>query len=191
MIEVWKDIEGYEGLYQVSNLGSIKRLERYDTYKSGIVHHYEELILSPRINKFGYYYLDLSKDRKSHTFRVHCIVAKAFIPNPNNLPCINHKDENKLNNYIHINEDGSVDFEKSNLEWCSKAYNNTYNGIRSRAGKNIGKPLIAFDGVHKLGTYFSSETEAAKYLKKTTLGQISQCASGRAKSAYGYRWEFV
>lgn len=179
MEEIWKDIVGYEGLYQVSNLGRVKRLAREAKYSNGTIHHYEEMIIKPKINKFGYYYLTLYRNSIKWSARVHKLVANAYVPNQHNYQCVNHIDENKLNN------------RADNLEWCSKAYNNTYNNIRQRAGQNIAKPVIAFDGIHKFGTYFKSEADAAKYLGKTTCAQISSCLNGKAKTAYGYEWKFV
>lgn len=179
MEEVWKDIEGYEGLYQVSNLGRIKRLARIAKYANGTIHHYEEMIIKPRVNRFGYFYLTLYRNSIKWSARVHKLVAHAFVPNPHNYQCVNHIDENKLNN------------RADNLEWCSKEYNNTYNNIRQRAGRNIAKSIIAFDNIHKFGTYFRSEADAANYLGKTTCSLISSCANGKRKTAYGYRWEIV
>lgn len=111
MEEIWKDIKGYS-TYQVSNLGRVKSLKR-------------GIILTPRTTS-KYAQVILSKFGKSKEVSIHRIMTEAFIPNPLNLPCVNHKDENKLNNFIFVNPDGTVDLEKSNLEWCTKAYNNTY-----------------------------------------------------------------
>ena len=103
---IWRDIEGYEGLYQVSNEGRIKSLKRH--------HVRNDRILKQSKDKDKYKRVDLRKDNVSAIKRVNRLVAKAFIPNPNNYPVVNHKDENKENN--------SVD----NLEWCSISYNNDY-----------------------------------------------------------------
>jgi len=98
MIEEWKDIPGYEGLYEVSNLGRVRRNGK---------------ILKPSKNRYGYFQLVLSKDGTKRTFTIHRLVAYAFINNPDNLPCINHKDEDKTNNAV------------NNLEWCDSRYNNS------------------------------------------------------------------
>jgi hypothetical protein len=103
--EVWKDISGYEGLYQISNLGNIKS---FQIYKAG-------KLLSPHKDKDGYLNIGI-RDYNSHRkfYRIHRLVAEAFIPNPDNLPGINHKDCNTSNNQI------------DNLEWCTVEYNNQY-----------------------------------------------------------------
>lgn len=95
--EVWKDINEFEGYYQVSNLGSIKSLFRYVKVKNGF-RSVPEKILTPKIDKDGYLRVVLQKDGKSRHFAVHRIVADAFVENPNNLPHINHKNENKKDN---------------------------------------------------------------------------------------------
>ena len=105
-IEIWKDIEGYEGLYQVSNTGKIKSLKSWGGNN--------ERIMKPRNQGTGYLSIGLSKDKKCRQFLVHRLVAQAFIPNPNNYDFVNHKDENKTNNVI------------ENLEWCTKSYNSIY-----------------------------------------------------------------
>ena len=115
MEEVWKDIEGYEGLYQVSNLGRVKGINDYMKYKSGrILTQY----LMDRGK--GYYKVWLYKNTKRKMCYVHRLVAQAFIPNPNNYPDINHKDENSRNNVV------------ENLEWCTEAYNMSYGTLQDR-----------------------------------------------------------
>ena len=109
--EIWKDVKGYEGLYQVSNLGRIKSFNGYDGHK----YIRREKILNPYKQKSGENYyrsvVKLIKNKNSKDYKVHRLVAKAFIPNPNNLPVINHIDGNPLNNRI------------DNLEWCTQKHN--------------------------------------------------------------------
>ena len=121
MDKIWKDIKGYEGLYMVSNGGDVKSV------KNGI--------LKPSVYKgTGYYYVGLYKDGKRKGYTIHRLVADAFIPNPNNLPCVNHKDESKINNNV------------ENLEWCTHRYNSNY-GCRNEKisakskGVNIGRKM--------------------------------------------------
>ena len=113
MKEVWKDVKGYEGLYQVSSFGRVKRMTKkvYNPGTYGGECTYREKLLSPYIDSAGYYQILLRNKNKIKRVRVHRIVAEAFIDNPNELPVINHKDGNKLNNNI------------DNLEWCSQAHN--------------------------------------------------------------------
>lgn len=115
MKEIWKDIPGYEGLYQVSNLGDIKVLDRI--VNCGIKNNKTVIrkskLLKQRINQ-GYYEVALSKNGKKRFLKVHRLIAITFLPNLNNLPSVNHKDENKLNNCI------------DNLEWCTIKYNCNY-----------------------------------------------------------------
>lgn len=101
--EIWKDIEGYEGLYQVSNFGKIKSLGNKNCHKN-------ELILKLGIRN-TYYVINLTKNNNRKSFQVHRLVANAFIPNPYNYPIVNHKDENPLNNNV------------DNLEWCTQKHN--------------------------------------------------------------------
>lgn len=122
MDEIWKDIPGYEGLYQVSNKGRIKSLDRIGSAGNGALRIYRGRLLKPwpAKKRCGYMYIDLSKDGISRQFRVHRLVAYAFIPNPLNLPEVNHIDHNVENNSV------------ENLEWCTGEYNNAH---RRRAGR--------------------------------------------------------
>ena len=117
MTEIWKDIVGYEGLYQVSNLGNVKRLKGYKGRGKGYV--VEEHLIQPSINSRGYQNVILCKNGKTKTFTMHRLVAIAFLDNSEKLPQVNHKDENKLNNCV------------DNLEWCDSKYNNNY-GTRNK-----------------------------------------------------------
>ena len=98
MREVWEDIKGFEGLYQISNFGNVKSF-------------YKDKILKGRPDKDGYYRVCFYKNKKSKEMKIHRLVAQAFIPNPENFPQVNHIDGNKLNNCV------------SNLEWCTAKYN--------------------------------------------------------------------
>ena len=117
MEEIWKPIKNYENEYQVSNLGRIKSLERYDKFNRHII----EKILIPRIHTGGYLRVGLNKK----DFYIHRLVAEAFIPNPNDYPQVNHKDENSTNNNV------------SNLEWCTQKYNVNYGTLKERQRKRM------------------------------------------------------
>lgn len=132
--EIWKDINGYEGYYQVSNLGRVKSLPRWIYYSDGRKYFYDGVILSFNTDHGGYSTVVLTINTNLETKKVHRLVAEAFLPNPNNLPEVNHKDENKKNNQV------------SNLEWCNNDYNNHY-GTRLERVQNIlietlGKPVV-------------------------------------------------
>ena len=111
--EIWKDAVGYEGLYEVSNLGRIKSL--IDNHGNS-----REKIIKPIKNTNGYFIVNLSKDKKKHQIKLHRIIALTFIENPNDFPYINHKDENKTNNRV------------ENLEWCTPKYNVNYGTCREK-----------------------------------------------------------
>lgn len=120
--ETWKDIENYEGLYQVSNLGRVKSLKRYINCDAKITSghganrtgYWRQDTILKEVNRSGYKYVMLCRDKHHKSYAIHRLVAQAFIPNPNNLPQVNHKDEDKSNNVV------------DNLEWCTDLYNKQY-----------------------------------------------------------------
>jgi len=113
MEEIWKDIVGYEGMYQVSNRKRVKSLSRIVKRNDGKIRTISERILKQSVAN-GYLNVGLSKNAKLKTYTVHRLVAIAFIPNPDNLPMINHLDGDKTNNYV------------SNLEWCTGRENSLH-----------------------------------------------------------------
>lgn len=125
LIEEWREIEGYEGLYQVSNIGKVKSLSRIAIDRRGIPHYVNERILKQTFDKDGYCLVGLHKDGKIKSGKVHRLVASAFVDNPHNLPEVNHKDENKSNNNV------------DNLEWCTSKYNINYGTCLDRIAKTI------------------------------------------------------
>lgn len=164
--EIWKDIKGYEGLYQVSNYG------RIINYKS-------KRILKGRVS-FGYLRITLYKYGKAKTFMVHRLVAEAFISNPNKLPQINHKDENKMNNNV------------NNLEWCNSQYNINYgkrNEIVSKKLTNHPKKSKKIRCV-ETGIVYSSSREIERELGYFH-SNILACCNGKRKTRGGYHWEYV
>lgn len=164
--EIWKDIQGYEGLYQISNLGRIKSL-----YKRG---NRPPLIIRQPIKR-GYYQVGLRNKRTRKFFQVHRLVAQAFIPNPENLPQINHKDENKLNNVV------------ENLEWCSVSYNNAYGTRLSRVAEKTGKPVMQYTLDGEFIKEYPSLSEAARQTKSRLSG-ISMCCAKKYSNSNGYLW---
>ncbi len=118
-MEIWKDIEGYEGLYQVSNKGRVKSLSRFIKWKKTYLNK-PEVILCLIQHNFGYNTVRLSKDGKVKIKYIHRLVATAFIPNPNKFECVMHKDDNPINNNV------------SNLSWGSRDMNNKDMGRKGR-----------------------------------------------------------
>lgn len=173
MEEIWKDIEGYIGVYQVSNLGRVRSLDRMMNFKTklGNISQYFKhgKILSYCLDKRGYPFVRLyDSNNKCNRIKIHRLVGKAFIPNPDNLPCINHKDEIKTNNTV------------DNLEWCTHLYNNLY-------GTHLEKIRCA-----NKGRIFSIETrrkisEAKKgyHVSEATKKKLSELNKGDKNPNYG------
>ena len=114
-MEEWKSIPGYEGLYEVSNLGRVRSVERCDRFNRKIV----SKILKPNYVS-GYLRVGMYKNKTFKYYLIHRLVAQAFLPNPDNLPQVNHKDEDKSNNRV------------DNLEWCDRSYNMNYGTVQQR-----------------------------------------------------------
>ena len=153
MIEEWKSIPGYEGLYEVSNLGRVRSLDRYvkTCYEAYKLH--KGKILSPAKDKNGYLKVHLCYNGKHNIIRVHRLVAQAFLLNPDNLPEVNHKDEDKTNN--------SVD----NLEWCDRSYNISY-GTRTERQKKTNIQNGFWTGLSKEEYMKKYNQDRKEYRKK-------------------------
>lgn len=178
MQEIWKDVEGYEKLYQVSNLGRVKSLGNGGSKNSKFS---SERILKLKSNKVtGYLYVRLSKDGKQKHYSIHRLVALAFLPNPNNFPQINHKDEDKKNNTL------------QNLEWCSAEYNNNYGTHNKRMVVSLtnypskSKKVLCIE----TNKVYPSTRQIERELGFAN-GNISAACNGKRKSAYGYTWRYV
>jgi hypothetical protein len=178
MEEIWKDIEGYEGLYQISNIGNIKSLDYNNTKK--------EKIMKVSTRKDGYQSIVLTKNGKPKQFYIHRLVAETFIPNPDNLPLINHKDCNPSNNTV------------SNIEWASYSHNNSYDGAgrkrREAARKNNSfnapKYCYVYNESGKLLKKCSSMKEASDYTHCNYRDVWKICNSvGKAKSIHGFSFK--
>lgn len=187
--EIWKDIAGYEGKYQVSNLGRLKRLSFID----GSNHHLPERIKKTIISPNGYVRSALLKDGKMRNVLIHRLVAEAFLPNPQNLPCVNHKDEVKTNNFVFVNENGTVDYDKSNLEWCTWKYNNGYGTKRERLSIAMtnGHTSKAVQQFSKDGVLIREYPSIAEASRQTGFHRVNieLCCNGKQKQSNGYIWK--
>ena len=179
-MERWKDIEGFEGYYQVSDMGRVRSLDRVVT----TTRHGKPLsmttkgrILRAPVTRDGYVSIQLFKHSKYYTFRVHRLVAKAFIDNEDNLPEINHIDGNKQNNRV------------ENLEWCTRGHNIRHafrtGLIKKENMRSNAKKVRRSDGV-----VFDSLTKAAEE-SGTHISDVSMCCHGKLAHTAGYGFEFV
>ena len=184
MKEIWKDIAGYEGIYAVSNLGRVRSLDRYVQCVDS-VRYYKGRIMKLHKQRNGYLQVCLRISGKHEQALVHRLVAEAFIPNHGQLPCVNHKDENKENN------------NADNLEWCTQKYNNHYgegNKTRCRNARDgainkLAKPVLQYSLDGKLLDEYYSAMEAGRQNHCSQAG-ISNCCNGKQKTAYGYVWRY-
>lgn len=195
MKEIWKDIPNYEHLYQVSNVGRVRSKD-----KEWYAYNYRKKDMSivkmkGRIMKQGttncnYKQVHLSKNGIEKVKSVHRLVAEVFIPNPNNLPCVNHKDGNKQNNCV------------ENLEWCSFSYNvkNAYENnlsksyLKGKFGKlhNVSKKVNQYDKNNNFIKQWDCISDASRELKIDN-GRITKCCQHKkyCYTAGGYKWEYV
>lgn len=164
--EIWYPIKGYESLYEVSDQGRVRSL------KFG-----KERILKPIRNTSGYLQVFLCKNGEKKTYRVHRLVAQTFIPNPHNLPEVNHKDENKENNSVH------------NLEWCTNKYNINYGTRTQRQAEKLSKPVLQYTKSGELVREWKSTIDVQRNLGYFQ-NHISSCCNGKLKSAYNFIWKF-
>lgn len=179
--EIWRDVVGYENLYQTSNLGRARSLDRWVKSKSGSVRLCKGKILKPGTTKDGYLKVCLCKNGKKKNFRVHRLVAEAFIPNPYNLPEVNHKDENKLNN------------NAENLEWCDRLYNVRYGtGIERVAEKNTNGKLSKSVLQFTLDGEFVREWESIAECGRNgyNQGNVAACCQDKRKSHHKFIWRY-
>ena len=179
-MEIWKDIKGFEGSYQISSLGRVKSVERTRKGKNGSVVPVYEKILSLKTDRDGYKDVSLCSNNKPKSYKVHRLVAEAFIPNPDNKPCIDHIDTDKTNNTVALNEDGSVNYEKTNLRWCTHSENR----LNPITQKKLSLPIIQIDKTGKPLKYYKSMKEA---IRKTNIDS-RKAVKNRRYTAGGYRW---
>ena len=155
------DVKGYEGLYAVTSCGKIWSYRR-------------QKFLKPATVRGGYLQVKLFKNEKSKQFYVHRLVAEAYLPNLENLPEINHKDENKANNCL------------QNLEWCDAKYNSNYGTRNDRLASSNKKPILQLT----LDGEFVREWPSTVDVGIEVSSNICHCLRGQQKSAYGFKWVY-
>ena len=184
MLEIWRTAiyhgEIYEGLYKVSNLGKILSLNYRNTGKSELLNIGE--------NPKGYLKVTLSKNGETKTCSVHRIVAETFLPNPENLHQVNHKDEDKTNNFVFLNEDGSVDKEKSNIEWKNPKGNCNHGTRNERIAKALSKPVLQLSLSGELIREWPSIMECAR--NGFNQSAVCRCCNGKQQTHKGFRFMY-
>lgn len=171
--EIWKNVVAYDGLYEVSNFGRVRSLDRYVRHsrsKNNDLVLKKGKILNEKDNGHGYKSVHLTVNRQTEDKYIHRLVAQAFLDNPNNCPEVNHKDENKSNNCL------------DNLEWCTSKYNDLYGNHT----KNTSKPVEMFDLQMNFIDEFKSATEAERI---TGIRGIGAVCNGKRHTAGGYIWK--
>ena len=187
--EIWKDIEGYEG-YQVSNLGRVRSLDRIDSNN----HPLNGAILKPYISNSGYLLVGLYKQQKRDRKLLHRLVAEAFIPNPENKPEIDHINTIKTDNTVFLNEDGSVNYEKTNLRWVTRSENNNNpltllkTGESKKGKKYHIRPVLQYDKDGNFIREWDTITEAERTLN--IAHKIWNVCQGKRKTCGGYIWKY-
>ena len=190
--EIWKDIEGYEGKYQVSNCGRVKSLGRYIEKKGQSTAYLQERILSTRMLN-GYKMVHLCSNNKEKTFSVHRLIAIAFIPNPNNFPHIDHINTIRTDNRV------------ENLRWVNRSMNmmneithkkrSEYWKEKTKKGKNIWverkkRKVIALDENYNIVYKFNTINEAAKFINRNHANICVACKDIH-KTCKGLHWQYV
>ncbi len=168
-MEKWKEVYGYDALYEISNLGRIRTKHHG---KEGYKKEYR--YLEPIDNGNGYLRVNLRSNHRQRTAYIHKLVAQAFVDNPNGYSEINHIDEDKSNN------------NADNLEWCSHLYNCQYGTKNIRASEKRKKKIECVE----LGIIFDSLNDAANYFD-VGVSAIGNCLKGRSKSCAGYTWRYA
>lgn len=169
----WKTIDGYEN-YEVSSNGEVRKINKANDPRTK-----QYCYLKAQKNNCGYLRYTLYKNGKSKVFAAHRLVALSFIPNPKNLPQINHKDNNKENNNI------------ENLEWCSALYNNMYGGHNIKVANSLCKKVRAYNLKDEFIKEYNSIKDAAKDLGLNPAAISQILNNSNHHSINGYKWRYV
>ena len=178
--EIWKYVAGYEGLYQVSNKGNVYRVYRTRALgrKRG------GRMLKPCYTSRGYLQVNLHKNGKRKTRTVHRLVAETFLPNPNGLPQVNHRDEDKDNNNV------------ENLEWCTSKYNNSYGTRIERLSKKVRAvniktgEVVKFNSIKEAGRKGYNTSAISKACRGTYKARTGKLVGGDGRTYRGYKWAY-
>ena len=165
-LEIWKPIPDYSN-YMVSNLGRVKSIN----WHRGKIEKY----IKPYITHKGYLRIRLTKDAITKQFSIHRLVAKTFIPNPDNLPQVNHINEDKTDNRV------------ENLEWCTNEYNHNYGSRNNKTAKALSKPVLQFT----LDGEFVKRWNSAREIERETGFKVSECCNGKLKTSHNYKWGYA
>lgn len=190
--EIWKDIEGCEGRYQISNIGRVKSLDRDVLCGMGRIRHFDERILKPQNTTDGYFGVNIKINGKYRLRKIHIFVARAFIPNPQNLPQVNHKDGNKRNNNV------------ANLEWVtphenilhswrlglSTSHDGYHGGGSPRRAvvltHSVTGEILRFASIGDATRYFCSDKERARRLERGNIYAVLSPSKPNRVTYHGY-----
>lgn len=177
--EIWKDVNGYEGYYKVSNFGNVKSCARIINHGlGGADRSIKSRIIKPYDDNHGYHSVSLSKNGKVIKHKVHRLVAEAFISNPKNKPTVNHKNEIRNDNHV------------SNLEWATYKENNDHGGHNERVSRTLSKPIEQLDKDGNKISSFQSVREAS-LATGIHIANIKSCLCHKNRTyAGGYKWRY-
>lgn len=184
MGDVWADIPGYEGSYQVSRNGRVRSLDRVVKYRNGAVHNYRGAVLKEKVMPNGYAVVRLTLNDVVENALVHRLVAQSFVPNPDGKPHVNHKDQNRLNN------------DASNLEWCTARENINYPPTKTRmiASKieQRGRAVVQIEpSTNEIVGRFGSMGDAARFVGTSVQNIFLICRGIHGHhTAAGYKWRY-